>query len=161
MTSQPSSFAAAAVSPSVQEDNANQDLELYSPPPSSMTLVAALFLLGSPLFTITVFNKVFLLPKDYLENWLIWAYHQPVPPKETRRQQLALRKAAEGLALKVPKLNDPYHDPGPIDSSPLSDDHFPLVLRENVVVWDGTQANENVTLACAVPERFYEVGFVS
>jgi hypothetical protein len=73
MTSQQSSFAAAAVSSSVQEDNANQDLELYSPPPSSMTLVAALFLLGSPLFTITVFNKVFLLPKDYLENWLIWA----------------------------------------------------------------------------------------
>jgi hypothetical protein len=162
MTSQPSSFA-AAVSSSVHDDNANQDLylELYSPAPSSMTLVAALLLLDSPLCKITEFNEVYLLSKDYLQNWLTWAYHQPATTGETRRQQLALRKAAEGLALQVPKLNDPYHDPGPIDSSPLSDDKYPLVLRQNVVVWDGTQTKEDLTLACAVPERFYQVGYVS
>ena len=132
--------------------------DLRFPPPTTMPLQAALLLLENPLYTKTVFNKVFLLSKDYLVNWLTWAYHQPVAPEEIRRVQLAIRMAAENASLPVPKLNDPYKDPGPIDSTCLSCDGLPLVLRDNVVLWDGTQ-NEGVdlVLACAVPEGFYEV----
>ena len=156
MTSASSSYAAAATAYVQDHQHANQ--ELYSPPPTTMTLLAALLLLDNPLYTKTVFNKVFLLSKGYLQNWLTWAYHQPVPPGEIRRLQLAVRLAAESLSLPVPKLNDRFQDPGPIDSTSLSHDECPLVLRDNVVVWNGTQEEGNgMTISCAVPERFYEV----
>jgi hypothetical protein len=157
MTSSASSSYAAAANAYVQ-DHQHVNQELYSSPPTSMTLLAALFLLDNPLYTKTVFNKVFLLSKGYLQNWLTWAYHQPVLPAEIRRLQLAVRLAAESLSLPVPKLNDPFQDPGPIDATSLSHDDSPLVLRDNVVVWDGTQQEGGgITLSCAVPERFYEV----
>jgi hypothetical protein len=133
--------------------------ELYSPQPISMPLIGALILLQSPLYSEEEVNKVFLLPKNYLQNWIIWAYHQPVISSgETRRLQLALRMAAERLFLKLPKLNDPHRDPGPIDATSLSEKENPLVMRENVYIWDGVrkESMENI-MACAVPERFYEV----
>lgn len=157
MASASPSYAATATA--YEQDHQHVNQELYSPPPSTMTLLAALLLLDNPLYTKTVFNKVFLLSKGYLQNWLTWAYHQPVPPGEIRRLQMAVRLAAESLSLPVPKLNDPFQDPGPIDSTSLSDDECPLVLRDNVAVWDGTQQPEGggMALSCAVPERFYEV----
>ena len=112
------------------------------------------------MFTKTKFHQVFLIPKDYLQNWLVWAYHQPVPKGELRRQQLALRMAAESYKLVVPKLDAKYEDPGPIDSSSLSDPTYPLLLRERVVIWDGQKPKDGESACCAVPERYYEVSLV-
>jgi hypothetical protein len=125
-----------------------------------MTLVAALYLLENPLFTKTKYDKVFLIPRGYLENWILWAYHQPVPQEEMRRLQMGLRMAAEGYSLTIPKLNDAFNDPGPIDSSILSSKGNLLVLRDNVIVWDGADKPGKDNVYCsAVPERFYEVSY--
>lgn len=71
-------------------DNARLE-ELLAPPPTSVTLVAALMLLDTPLAprpsrtpngnrVVLPRNDeyVFLLTRKYLQNWLCWAYHQPV-----------------------------------------------------------------------------------
>lgn len=158
MTGPSYASAAAAASPNRRQTVAQHHVQdLYTPPPTSMPLVAALYLLDNPLFTQTNLNQVSLITKDYLQNWLVWAYHQPVVQEETRRLQLALRMAADQYQLQVPKLNDEHSDASPVDSSPLSDEKQPLVLRDNVVIWEGRLTKEGETACCAVPERFYEV----
>jgi hypothetical protein len=118
--------------------------ELSTPPPQSLTLVATLQLLD-PFDTTT---DVFLMTRSYLQNWLIWAYHQQVSKSETARVDAALRLAADRFGLVAPQDQqnyhvdgDPYADPGPIDSAflSLSESHcHELLLSPNVVVKDGT-----------------------
>jgi hypothetical protein len=158
MTGPSYATAAAGISPvSRHAGPQHQVQDLYTPTPTSMSLVAALYLLDNPLFTQTNLVQVSLITKDYLQNWLVWAYHQPVVPEETRRLQLALRMAAETYQLQVPKLNDEYNDASPVDSSPLSAKEQPLVLRDKVVLWVGKEMKEGEVPCCAVPARFYEV----
>jgi hypothetical protein len=111
--------------------------ELSSPPPQSFTLVATLQLLD-PFDTRT---DVFLMTRSYLQNWLIWAYHQQVSKNETSRVDAALRLAAERYGLKAPQTVDidefAYADPGPIDVCMLSIEGHDLLLRPNVVIKEG------------------------
>ena len=106
--------------------------ELSKPEPQSMTLIATLQLLA-PLGTKT---DVFLLSRSYLQNWLIWAYHQKVAKTESSRVEAAVRMASECMDLPLPHAEMAYDDPGPIDSSILSIEGHPLLLRPNVEVND-------------------------
>jgi hypothetical protein len=153
--------------------------ELYRPRPKSMTLVSALLLLDSPLTELPVEpssqspqrggggggDGVYLMTREYLQNWLSWALHQPTSPDEVHRVKKALQLAAEAQGLT---LESAFAEPGSIDALPLSVEGHPLVLRPNVVVGapksvEGAQngTSHNCTppplYCCAVPERFYEV----
>jgi hypothetical protein len=112
----------------------NQLEELSRPPPTSMTLTATLQLLA-PLDTKT---DCFLMTRSYVQNWLIWAYHQKISKVEAGRVEAAVRLAADKLGLTPPSLDMEHTDPGPIDSSILSLEGRPLLLRPNAVVVDGT-----------------------
>lgn len=84
-------------------------------------------------------DHVYLLTRPYLQNWICWAYHQPVPAAEQERVKRALRLASKDLELKSPEDFTvssilPYQDPGPIDTSPLSLLGHLLLLRPNVIV---------------------------
>lgn len=111
--------------------------ELSSPSPQSFTLVATLQLLD-PFDTR---SDVFLMTRSYLQNWLIWAYHQPTQKNETSRVDAALRLAAERFGLKPPQTvvsNEfAYADPGPIDVTLLSIQGHDLLLTPNVIVKEG------------------------
>jgi hypothetical protein len=148
---------------------------LFTPQPTSMTLVAALLLLEPPT------TSVYLMSCAYLQNWLRWAYHQPVVPGEMDRVKQALQAAAEIHQLDL--IVDEYADPGPIDNRDLSMPGYPLLLRPQVgqlqlppsigtrrrtnsfmsgsTNGHGNYADdeeENVQISCCVvPERFYEV----
>jgi hypothetical protein len=138
----PSYANAAAFGPTPKESSTypktsgrdSQLEELSRPPPTSMTLIATLQLLA-PLDTKT---DIFLMTRSYVQNWLIWAYHQKISKVEAGRVEAAVRLAADKLGLTPPSLNMDHTDPGPIDSSILSLQGFPLLLRHNVVVVDGT-----------------------
>lgn len=118
--------------------------ELSTPHPESLTLQATLQLLD-PFDTK---SDVFLMTRSYLQNWLIWAYHQQVSKSETARVDAALRLAADRYGLVPPQdqhnyhvEGDPYADPGPIDAAflSLSEGHcHELLLSPNVVVKEGT-----------------------
>jgi hypothetical protein len=108
--------------------------ELSRPHPTSMTLTATLQLLA-PLDTKT---DGFLMTRSYVQNWLIWAYHQKISKVEAGRVEAAVRLAADKLGLTPPSLDMKHTDPGPIDSSILSLQGHPLLLRPNVVLVDGT-----------------------
>jgi len=112
---------------------------LHHPPPTSMTLNAALMLLDTKCIPLNIqkhlqstaqdgksnpqdvrsssgvtsgngtnadLNRenesVYLLPRNYLENWIGWAYHQAVPEKEKGRLKIALRMASELYGLNPP-----------------------------------------------------------
>jgi ubiquitin carboxyl-terminal hydrolase 8 len=111
--------------------------ELSSPPPESFTLVATLQLLD-PLDTKT---SVFLMTRSYLQNWLIWAYHQQVSKSETSRVDAALKLAAERYGLTAPQEalqhQLDYADPGPMDAGFLSLEGHDLLLSPNVIVKEG------------------------
>ncbi|KAG7349657.1 ubiquitin carboxyl-terminal hydrolase [Nitzschia inconspicua] len=111
--------------------------ELSSPPPESFTLVSSLQLLD-PLDTKT---SVFLMTRSYLQNWLLWAYHQQVSKSETSRVDAALKLAAERYGLTAPQeaLQNhlDYADPGPMDASFLSLEGHDLLLSPNVIVKEG------------------------
>jgi ubiquitin carboxyl-terminal hydrolase 8 len=97
--------------------------QLMDPPPTSMTLMAAVQLLqGSSA------GSVFLMEIAYVQNWFVWALHQPVPSFEKSRASEALRLAALELGLIPPAPTMEYHDPGPIDSTALSVEGHPLLL---------------------------------
>jgi hypothetical protein len=113
--------------------------ELSQPTPQSMTLIATLQVL-TPLDTKT---DVFLLPRSYLQNWLVWAYHQKVAKTEASRVEAAVRLAAERMDLSLPHENMDHTDPGPIDSSLLSIEGHPLLLRPNVQVNDGSRQRDS------------------
>ncbi|GKY93302.1 hypothetical protein MPSEU_000297700 [Mayamaea pseudoterrestris] len=95
------------------------------PPPTSFTLVAAIHLLQPQ----TIGQTVYLLEKDYLENWLCWALHQDVVTSEESRVREAIRMAAQSLGLVPPNENNQYKSPGPIDSTRLSIEGHPLLLN--------------------------------
>ena len=108
--------------------------ELSKPPPQSFILTAILQLLEP--FEETQ-PDVYLMTRSYIQNWLIWAYHQKVSIKETSRLEEGCRLAAERLGLMMPFRDVPYDDPGPIDSSILAMEGHDLLLRPNVKVRDG------------------------
>lgn len=107
--------------------------ELSEPPPQSFSLVAAIKLLEPLEETQT---DVFLMTKSYVQNWLIWAFHQKVNKIETVRVEEATKLAAKRMGLAIPRHGMAYHDPGPIDSSTLAMAGHPLLLRPNVTVKD-------------------------
>lgn len=160
------SYATALSTARAEPGSMNGDLgrqdqyeELYNPPPTSMPLMAALYLLDSPLVVKTRDEFVFVLPRSYLQNWILWAYHQVVSPEETTRLQRALRLAAEVYNLQAPTLGTTdYGSPAPIDNRILSDDQDPLLLRDGLSadVDKGSQ-DKDTTKCCGVSERFFEV----
>jgi hypothetical protein len=131
-----------------------------------MTLVSALLLLDSPLTEIPVVESsslelelqqgVYLMTRDYLQNWLSWALHQPTPPDEVHRVKKALQLAAEAQGLT---LESAFTEPGSIDAFPLSVEGHPLLLKPNMVVGPPKSVENGTSplYCCAVPERFYEV----
>ena len=133
--------------------------DLYNPPPTSMPLVGALRLLDSPLVMKTKEEHVFLMTKGYLQNWIVWAYHQHVPQNEIRRLQRALRTAADMHNLKAPSLDThDFHNPGPIDNRALSNVTNCFLLREELAVEPvETNGSTGTATCCAVPEPFYAV----
>lgn len=130
---------------SLNSDNAFRQ-ELFTPPPTSVTLVAALMLLDTPLAprpsrtpdgSLVIPRNdeyVFLLTRKYLQNWLCWAYHQPVSREESERVKRALQMAASIHKLTPPTESSTYEEPGPIDSTQLSVLGHPLLLRPHVIV---------------------------
>ena len=112
--------------------------ELSEPTPESFTLTATLQLLD-PFDTKT---SVYLLTRSYLQNWLLWAYHQTVSKSETSRVDAALKLAAERYGLTNPQdaiqqYHMDYLDPGPIDVGFLALEGHDLLLSPNVVVKEG------------------------
>lgn len=112
----------------------SQIQELSQPPPESLTLTAVLQLL-EPLEETQ--PDVFLMTRSYVQNWLIWAYHQKVNKTESARVEEGIRLATERLGLATPRINMKYENPGPINSSILSMEGHQLLLRPNVTVRDG------------------------
>eukprot|EP00980_Cylindrotheca_fusiformis_P028571 scaffold22612_cov138-Cylindrotheca_fusiformis.AAC.5 len=160
----------------------SQVKELSEPPPQSLTLTAALHLLAP----MEENSDVYLMTRSYMQNWLIWAYHEKVPKGETQRVQTALKLAAERLGLQAPNFQLPFNDPGPVNNSSLSEEGFPLLLNSNVILRDGSSsksdliprahslpldnpANDSELLdsnldmdgdnivCCAVPAKFYAI----
>jgi hypothetical protein len=112
--------------------------ELSEPIPESFTLTATLQLLD-PFDTKT---SVYLLTRSYLQNWLLWAYHQTVSKSETSRVDAALKLASERYGLTNPQdavqqYHMDYLDPGPIDVGFLAMEGHDLLLSPNVVVKEG------------------------
>lgn len=112
----------------------SQVKELSHPPPTSMTLTAALYLLAP----LKESSDVYLMTRSYVQNWLIWAYNQNVPKIEAQRVQTAIRLAATRLGLQPPSVGLKYNDPGPVDNSSMSLEGFPLLLNPHIIVQDFT-----------------------
>lgn len=108
--------------------------EFSDPPPQSFSLVATINLL-EPLEETQ--PDVFLMTRSYVQNWLVWAFHQKVNKTETVRVEEATKLAARRLGLTTPRIGMAYQDPGPIDASMLAAEGDPLLLRPNVTVKDG------------------------
>jgi hypothetical protein len=131
--------------------------ELSQPNPRSMTLTATLHLLA-PLNNTEM--DVFLMTRSYVQNWLIWAYHQKVPKVEASRVEAAVRLAAARLGLTPPTLDMEHTDPGPIDvASKLSLEGHPLLLLPNVEVVDGKTKQQDAAALAAlhVPDSLRRV----
>lgn len=115
--------------------------ELSDPVPHSFSLVAAIKLL-EPLEETQ--PDVFLMTRSYMQNWLIWAFHQKVNKTETARVEEAAKLAARRMGLVVPRVGMAYHDPGPIDASILAMEGHPLLLKPNISVKDGLAESMSV-----------------
>lgn len=124
---------------------------------------------------------VYLMTKSYLQNWLAWAAHQTVPTEETERLEQAIRMALDAYKFSLLSSKVGYENPGPINATDLSESReHPRRLRTDVVVQhpsqlvhvddkiktipappgaSSTSPSSSMT-CCAVPESFYEVGFV-
>lgn len=181
MTMMETSYAAAAAAPAPHMNGMHKRSlasDLFTPPPESFTLVAALLLL-EPLGT-----KVYLMPRKYLENWVRWAYQQPTQHHEADRVRKALKLVAEANLLDL--SNPEFTDPGPIDCREMSIPGHPLLLRPEVEVGEPQSVlhqrplrrvlsfnnalangqgnhspedgeNGGRVQCCVVQERFYEV----
>lgn len=103
---------------------------LLHPAPESLTLIAALRLLHP----FQVGDVVYLLPVDYVQNWLYWAYAQKcVSESEQTRAREALKQAAIQLHLIPPTEESAFHMPGPMDAAhSLAVQGHPLVLQPTV-----------------------------
>ena len=105
---------------------------LTDPPPTSMVLVACLQLLTAPLVPP---HNVYLMTQQYLQNWLNWAYQQPLSsPNEKERLKEVIRLAAVRHSLACPTPDTLYSDPGPINANDLSMQGHPLLLRPDASV---------------------------
>ena len=177
----PPSYAAAAAAPTMNSDTNHTaprhslTRDLYTPQPTSMTLMAALLLLEAPT------SHVYLMTHAYLQNWLRWAYQQPTPANEQDRVRQALQLAAEAFDLDL--QSPECVDPAPVDNTKMSVPAHPLLLRPDVQVSEmyapGRSPRRASSISsldrlsngdhqssseggakiqcCAVPERFYEV----
>jgi hypothetical protein len=143
------SYASAAAqmsSPSTPTNNhgktsfEQQVMELSRPQPQTITLIATLQLLDS----LETRTDVFLMRRSYMQNWLVWAYHQKVIKTEASRVEAAVRLAAERLGLKAPYTDMEHTDPGPIDASIFSIEGHPLLLKPEVVVEDSTKRQKDL-----------------
>lgn len=175
------SYAAVAATPAPHMNGSHKPSltnDLFLPPPESMTLYAALTLLEPP------DTQVYLMSRDWLENWVRWAYQQPVIPSETDRVRKALKLVAEAHEFDL--SNPEYCDPGPIDNRELSIPGHPLLLRPEIQVGEpqsalsqralrrvvsfngisnghgnptdqGAESDDKVQ-CCVVQEKFFEVG---
>lgn len=145
------SAAAGVASPTHRTDDGKTSLErqieeLSEPKPHSMTLVATLELLAP----ISESQDVYLVPRSYLSNWLVWAYHQKVAKTESQRVEAALRLAADQLGLDLPTLGASYVDPGPVDSSVLSKEGHPLLLKPDLEVLNCASRERSGTIPGAL-----------
>lgn len=131
----PTSSSTSNWKPLARQSLESQVKELSHPAPQSLILTAALQLLAP----LNSHSDVFLMTRSYMQNWLIWAFHEVVPKTEKQRVQTAIRLAADRLGLRPPSFHSKYTDPGPINNSDLSIEGFSLLLKPNVVVRDGTQ----------------------
>ena len=120
------SYLQAAVSGSNGLSSVQQQRirHLLQPPPTSFTLVASIHLLQPR----AIGQTVYLMDKEYLENWLCWALHQQVVASEESRVREAVRLAAQSLGLAPPYEGNKCKEPGPIDSTRLSMEGHPLLL---------------------------------
>lgn len=106
------------------------------------------------------------MTRSYLQNWLLWAYHQQVSKSESSRVDAALKLAAERYGMIAPKdaiqHQMDYADPGPMDAGFLSLEGHDLLLSPNVVVKEGnviknsTQPHQD-TLDAEFPELLRRV----
>lgn len=126
------SYAAAAASaPSHTAMNGSSHFrksvtsELCMPPPESWAFCAALQL------HLPCKTAVYLVPLEYLQNWISWAYHQRYPPHEKERAKKALKLAAEMYSFSI---LEEYENPGAIDNRILSIPGHPLLLRPEVEI---------------------------
>jgi len=106
--------------------------QLTDPPPTSMVLVACLRLLTAPLVPP---HNIYLMTQAYLQNWLNWAYQQPLASaNEKDRLKEVIRLAAIRHSLACPTPETQYSNPGPIDGNDLSMQGHPLLLRPDAAV---------------------------
>lgn len=126
--------------------------QLTQPPPTSMVLIASLQLLTGPLVPP---HYVYLMTQQYLQNWINWAYHQPVAaPGEQERLKEVLRLAAIRLRLACPTRDTKYTNPGPINANELSMKGHPLLLRPDTAVLVQASAGSTATAEeAAVPSN--------
>ncbi|KAL7580968.1 hypothetical protein ACA910_005782 [Epithemia clementina (nom. ined.)] len=103
---------------------------LLHPKPKELILVAALQLLQP----FQLGDTVYLLPIDYVQNWLYWAFHQNFSSTDEKdRAREALKHAAFQLHLIPPTEESDYQDPGPIDAATsLAVQGHPMVLQPTV-----------------------------
>ena len=86
-------------------------------------------------------NYVYLLPRSWMINWLIWANHQSCTVEELPHKQPLFIELCELLQLDHEVILNPdtlYTDPGPIDATSLSLMGHPLLLKPNIVFGKGT-----------------------
>ena len=128
-------------SPSTQAASRSAYERLVHPKPQELLLVAALQLL-QPL---QVGDTVYLLPTDYVQNWLYWAFNQKfLSIEEQSRAREALKHAAFQLQVIPPTGDSDYHDPGPINAEQsLSVQGHPLVLQPTVRLHRGHVAGDD------------------
>ena len=139
LTMAEAAYAAAAATAAPRTNGSRKHSftsDLFTPQPQSFTLTGALLLL-EPLDTKRT-KSVFLMSRDYLENWVRWAYQQPVPPNETDRVRRALKLVAEAHQFDL--SNPECSDPGAIDNRELSIPGHPLLLRPEVEVGEPQSA---------------------
>ena len=148
----------------------NRNEVLYSPPPASVTLKAALLLLEAPCLPLHLQeyihlghrgtasegeqgdwttienpqipsrerkhtecqshisdeeNDCFLIPALYIENWIRWAFHQPLE-EEKDRLQIALSIACEIYGFEKPEAKLSLKETGESDGCR---EHHPIVVK--------------------------------
>ena len=84
-------------------------------------------------------DTVYLLPTEYVQNWLYWAYQQRcVNDMEQGRSREALKHVALALGLVPPTEESSFVDPGPVDAaSTLAVQGHPMVLKPTVRLFAG------------------------
>jgi ubiquitin carboxyl-terminal hydrolase 8 len=139
-----------------QQPKSKQDRlkKLLQPPPASFALKAAVLLLHD----FAEGQTVYLMDRNYMQNWLIWCIHQRAPvPGETTRLHESVRMAALQLHLTLPAVGMSYSDPGPVDNSTLSIAGHPLLLDATVQVYEAaeTDSMDHTTVMNGSPRGYF------